>query len=382
MWRRFFIITIFAIFISACGDLLAPVASDDAPAETAATETGDAPTEAAPPTNAPVTSTPMSSATPVLAETLTPTITPSPIPTATLPPPDNAANCTNAARFIADVTIPDNSNLNPNEGFTKIWRVQNMGTCIWWEGYYIDHYSEENFNAPVYSPVPRTNPGEQADLAVNLVAPSYPGFFRGNFVIKNPAGLPMEIEGDSRLWLVINVLNTATEVLPTATTAATDTTGGTGGTGNVGGGGDTVLDHATCTFTLDDTRPEETLAAINAYRAQSGLAAYTMNPELAHAAQSHAADIACNQLYYHDGSDGSTVAMRVDAAGYAGTKVTENVYGSSPPLTPEETKEWWRLDQEDPYHNLNLVSTEYTEVGIGYAFYNNYGFYVVVFGQP
>jgi hypothetical protein len=31
---------------------------------------------------------------------------------------------------------------------------------------------------------------------------------------------------------------------------------------------------------------------------------------------------------------------------------------------------------------LNLLSTVFTEVGVGYAFFDNFGFYVIVFAAP
>ena len=100
------------------------------------------------------------------------------------------------------------------------------------------------------------------------------------------------------------------------------------------------------------------------------------------AAQAHANDMACNQLFYHNGSDGSTPETRVAASGYVASKVTENVYGSYPPLTPDGAVNWWKTDKTDPNHNKNLISTDYTEIGVGYAFYNNYGYYVVDFATP
>lgn len=105
-----------------------------------------------------------------------------------------------------------------------------------------------------------------------------------------------------------------------------------------------------------------------------------MNQELSDAAQVHAQDMACNQLFEHTGSDGSTPQDRVEEVGYTAI-VTENIYGSNPPLSPEEVKEWWRLDTEEPAHGENLISTEYTEIGIGYAFFEDFGYYVVVFGK-
>jgi hypothetical protein len=34
------------------------------------------------------------------------------------------------------------------------------------------------------------------------------------------------------------------------------------------------------------------------------------------------------------------------------------------------------------HYTLNLISTKFAEVGVGYAFFNNYGYYVVVFAAP
>ncbi len=293
--------------------------------------------------------------------TLPPEDTPTPAPTATIAPPENAPDCTNSGKFISDVTIPDNSEVNSGETFTKTWRVQNTGTCIWWEGYSVTHYSEGSFSAPESAPLPRTNPGQNADVSIDLVAPSVAGFYRGNFVIQNPEGLPMEIEGDSRLWLIFNAVDNGTTVVEATATAEENET-------------------ASCDFTLEGTRRDGVFAAVNTYRVEEELTPYAMNQELSDAAQVHAQDMACNQLFEHTGSDGSTPQDRVEEVGYTAI-VTENIYGSNPPLSPEEVKEWWRLDTEEPAHGENLISTEYTEIGIGYAFFEDFGYYVVVFGK-
>jgi len=44
--------------------------------------------------------------------------------------------------------------------------------------------------------------------------------------------------------------------------------------------------------------------------------------------------------------------------------------------------DWWKNDKTDVNHNLNLLSTTYTEIGAGYSFFNNYGYYVLVFAKP
>ncbi len=359
----FLVLFVMALFLSACNvtDGLVPSTATVAapPSETAVP-----PTETLPPE-------PTVTETVVPLESLTPTATElPPTATATPLPPENAADCTNAGRFVADVTIPDNSNVSMNTIVTKTWRVQNVGTCIWWYGYTLAHYSEFDFGAQDGNPLPLTNPGETADISVDLQVPNFEGLYRGNFVIHNPDGLPIELEGDSRLWVVFNAVNDGAA----QATAAAEPTVQPEATAE-------PVSDAACAYTPDAASIQGVLVEINAYRAESGLPPYTINEELATAAQSHAADMACNRFFVHTGSDGSTPETRAAAAGYAG-KVSENVYGSYPPFTPQEVTDWWRLDQSDPNHNLNLLSESFTEVGIGYAFYEEFGFYTVVFGTP
>ena len=367
--RALSIILLAGIFLSACGGQAAQVteAPTAVPATTAPPST----------TAAPATDTPTEVVVPVTGESPTSSITP------TVFVPTNEAGCVNKAMFVSDVTIPDNTDLTAGETFTKTWRIQNAGTCIWWSGYTLTHYSGETFSAPASVPLSVTNPGQTTDISIDLVAPTAAGKYQGWFVIKNPEGLIMQIDNDSRLWLIINVTASLTGT-PTATTAAgsssvtSTATVGTPGTpaSSTGTGG---FANVTCAFTTDDAKAQQVADAINAYRSQNNLVPYNVNPQLSQAAQAHADDMACNQLFYHDGSDGSKPETRVAASGYVAAYVSENVYGSDPQLTPDGVVTWWK---NDPIHNKNLISTEYVDIGVGYAFFNNYGYYVVDFATP
>ena len=139
------------IILSACGG------------QAQATETPTvAPATTEPPAPSP-TSTATEEVVPVTGET------PTPVPTATEFVPDNPADCVNKASFVADVTIPDNTQIIGGSAFIKTWRVQNTGTCIWWSGYTLTHYSQETMSAPAFVPLPVTNPGETADISVDMV---------------------------------------------------------------------------------------------------------------------------------------------------------------------------------------------------------------------
>ncbi|HJS18342.1 MAG TPA: CAP domain-containing protein [Anaerolineales bacterium] len=308
--------------------------------------------------------------TPEAVESSTATAPPSETETPATPEivrPTNDPNCTNLAAFVSDVTIPDNTPIVAGTPFTKTWRVSNAGTCIWGPDYTLSHYSDERMSAPASVLLPLTFPGQTADISVDLIAPNNPGTRRGNFVIKNPAGLIMRVNEDSRLWLIINVTLDA----PTPTAASGTATGN-----------ETSLVTSTCAFSSEPANITETLAAINDLRAESGLPAYTIDDQLARAAQSHANDMACNSLFGHTGSNGSTFQSRATDSGYQYSSISENVYGSYPPLTGQGVTNWWINDKTDLRNNRNLISNTFTEVGIGYSFFDNFGYYAVVFGTP
>jgi uncharacterized protein YkwD len=365
MIRKLFVITsIAAIVLAGCNGQ----APSEVPSATS-TET-QAPTATEPPATE---ETPVS--TDITATETAVTETPS---TPEIDRPTNEPNCTNSASFVSDVTIPDNTRVGAGTPFTKTWRVRNTGTCIWGPDYTLSHYSDEAMAAPASVPLPLTFPGQDADISVDLTAPTSTGTHRGNFVIKNPDGLIMSVNDDSRLWLIINV--TADTAVATAVTAASGTATTTSTVASSTSA--TASTTATCAFSSEPANITETLAAINAYREDNGLPPYRTNSQLSRAAQAHANDMACNSLFGHTGSNGSTIAQRVQASGYVYSYVTENVYGSYPPLTGQGVINWWINDKTDLRHNRNLISDTYIEIGIGYSFFNNFGYYVVVFGTP
>ena len=314
-------------------------------------------------------------------------------PTLGTPFPTNPADCTNSASFVADITIPDNTNVAGGTKFTKIWRIANNGTCVWNPTYTVTHYSDESLAAPDSVPLPITYPGQTADISIDLTAPNSTGTHRGNYVIKNPAGLIMSIGDDSRLWVVINVTVTsaatvaatmsATAISNTATVAVTVAgTSSTAASATAATGNSSSSTTATCAFTTDRGKLTEVINAVNAYRAQKGLPAYTVNSRLAQAAQKHANDMACNNLSVHDGSDGSTPQSRVEATGYTASSVSENINRNNPPLDGQAVVNSWINDTNDAQNGRNLLSNVFTEIGVGYSFFNNTGSYVVVFAQP
>jgi uncharacterized protein YkwD len=322
---------------------------------------------------------------PAPAITDTPSTPPTPTVDASIP--TNPPDCTNSALFVTDVTIPDNTNMVGGTVFTKIWRISNNGTCVWGPTYTLTHYSDERLGAPLSVPLGLTYPGQTLDISVELTAPNTTGTHRGNFVINNPQGLIMKIADDSRLWVIINVTSVSaptvavspTPIGPSATPAGSVTPTPTGPTSTQSSSSSTT---ATCAFATDRTKLTEVIDALNAYRARNGLPAYTVNSKLFEAAQRHANDIACHKIYVHTGTDGSTPQSRVADTGYVAKSVSENVNGNYPPLDGEDVINWWVNDKGDLRHGQNLLSTTFKEIGVGYAFFDDYGFYALVFAQP
>lgn len=373
--RLMIVVTITALVLSGCSAL-----GQEAPTTTLAPNTDTpAPTN----TQAIIATEPQAT---VATEVTLPAATEAVVaasPTSDIPRPTNVPGCTNSASFVADVTIPDNTEVAGGATFVKTWRIANTGTCIWGPDYTLTHYSEERMGAPASIPLGVTYPGQTLDISLSLTAPNSVGSHRANFVIKNPAGLIMKVNDDSRLWLIIKVTNpSAPTAAPTLAAAATQpaaavptntaasTTGGTG------------FANVTCGFTIDQSKLLQVINAVNAYRTQNGLPAYVVNAQLAKAAQAHANDMACNNLSGHTGSNSSTVASRVATSGYVAAFQTENIYFSNPPLTGQDAVNWWITDQTDPRHKLNLISDTYVDIGVGYAFFNNTGYYVIVFATP
>jgi uncharacterized protein YkwD len=265
------------------------------------------------------------------------------------------------------VTIADNEIIPASTSFTKTWRIKNTGTCFWGPDYTLTHYSGDRMLAPSSVPLSVTYPDQTVDISIKLAAPTTDGKYTGFFVIKNPAGLIMKVDNDSRLWVIINV----SSQVAAATQAAIPVTGNENG-----------FADATCAYTTDMAKITETIDALNTYRADNGLPAYTVNELLTKAAVAHANDMACNNLFTHTGSDGSAPNARIVASGYNASSVTENVYGSYPPLTGQGAVDWWKNDKTDARYNQNLLSTTYTEIGVGYSFFNNFGYYVLVLAKP
>ena len=143
--------------------------------------------EVVPPNTA--TESPVPSKTATLEPTSTITETQSPTATDSIET-ESPEGC-DVAGFVADVTIPDGTELEPGAKFTKTWRLKNDGTCTWTSDYELYFYSGNKMGGPesqrmISIPVP---PGTLIEISVDLIAPEEGGKYTGYWALKNAAGV-------------------------------------------------------------------------------------------------------------------------------------------------------------------------------------------------
>ncbi|MBC7228014.1 MAG: hypothetical protein H5T61_12425 [Thermoflexales bacterium] len=115
-----------------------------------------------------------------------PSPTPLPVGETSAPTP-TATPCIPDARWVADVTVPDNTAIAPGTPFVKTWRVRNSGTCAWEPGTKLVFISGAPMGGPAVD-VPALAPDAQTDVSASLVAPSAPGTYRANYQFQAPDG--------------------------------------------------------------------------------------------------------------------------------------------------------------------------------------------------
>jgi hypothetical protein len=166
-----------------------------------------------------------------------PTITPSPAVTSTsgvpfgtgttpAAPVGGAASTSSCygLSFVSDVSIPDNTQMDPGETFTKTWKVQNTGSCAWDAGFKFQLSGGNAMGATAVTLPSAVAAGATYDISVPMTAPNAAGTVRGNWRMSTAAG---QFFGDE-VYVVIVVGSGGAAPAATNTTgapaAATDTT--------------------------------------------------------------------------------------------------------------------------------------------------------------
>jgi hypothetical protein len=179
-----------------------------------------------------VTSSPISLNTPTPPPTWTPgpvfnpvlpTIFISPIATGTQYTPTAnsallASGCNNL-RLIRDESIPDGTVVKPGESFTKIWKVENSGTCNWMFLYRLVSIGGALMGGEPKGLGKIIVPGKWTDISITFTAPSKGGKYTGTWRMGTQSGTPF----GSTLTVSIVVGNPTDTPQPTSPATATAT---------------------------------------------------------------------------------------------------------------------------------------------------------------
>ena len=116
-------------------------------------------------------------------------VTPISGPTQT-PVPDvtEESGCTLNGSYVADLTVPDNTVLQPGVAFTKSWRIRNSGTCDWGTGFKLVFVGDSQLGGPASVAIPATLSGSAVDVALQMVAPSEPGTYKSRWRMQSDQG--------------------------------------------------------------------------------------------------------------------------------------------------------------------------------------------------
>ena len=126
-----------------------------------------------------------------------------PVPPTTTPPPGivGSNGCDLSAQFVADVTIPDGTEVPAGKLFVKTWRLRNTSSCAWESGYKLKFLSDEIMGAAPELSIPPTPKDAEVDISVQLMAPSTAGVYTSTWRLLEPGG---KLFGN-RLWASVKV---------------------------------------------------------------------------------------------------------------------------------------------------------------------------------
>lgn len=110
------------------------------------------------------------------------------------------------AKFVADVSIVDNTIMAPGTVFTKTWRIANAGSCKWDSRFALVFFSGDKMGDTTSVPLPRiVYPGQEVDFSVTMTAPATYGHYSSQWRLGLPNGTAGVGPADENLTVSIEV---------------------------------------------------------------------------------------------------------------------------------------------------------------------------------
>jgi hypothetical protein len=104
-----------------------------------------------------------------------------------------------------DVNIPDNTMMAPGQEFTKTWKIKNIGSCAWGEGYKLIFSYGEKMTGEAQPLTAAIAPGQEVDVSVTFKAPDLAGTYFSFWTLQNDKGIPFLGNDDKALYVQIIV---------------------------------------------------------------------------------------------------------------------------------------------------------------------------------
>ncbi len=104
-----------------------------------------------------------------------------------------------------DVNVPDNTVVSPGQEFVKTWKIKNIGTCTWGEGYKLIFSYGEKMDGVAQPLGAAIAPGEEVDVSVQFTAPDLPGTYTSLWTLQNPKGIAFQGNDNKVLYVQILV---------------------------------------------------------------------------------------------------------------------------------------------------------------------------------
>ena len=177
---------------------------------------------------------------------------------------------------------------------------------------------------------------------------------------------------DVQDYLLLRRALLGTYTLPQAGAQNGNSTGETGGNAN-GETGDKTEEKPAEPLSA----AQEVLRLVNLRRAENGLAPLTLSDKLCELAALKAEDMAANNYFDHTSPTYGTPFEMMKQFGVSYRSAGENIAAGL--RTPEEVMDAW---MNSPGHRANILSADYTELGVGVAIGERGVYWVQLFRMP
>jgi len=104
------------------------------------------------------------------------------------PLPTRQTDCENQLKFVEDLTVPDGTEMEPGQSFSKRWLVKNSGSCNWDRSYSLQLISGLALSADKIQALYPARQATEAVLEITFTAPDNPGRYNSWWQAYDPDG--------------------------------------------------------------------------------------------------------------------------------------------------------------------------------------------------